>query len=116
MNINKKQKTIVTIGVAVVILMGLFPPWTYTFSHNPSISKEPAVYGFILEPPKKKKNSVSFGLELDITRLSVQWIIVLMATFMIPFSRHLALLYHQNRLIIRKPRTANMLFSRRQNR
>jgi len=80
MNINKKQKKFVVIGVAVIILMGLFPPWTYTYNYKTAYSKQPAGYGFILEPPKKKKQAMTYGIELDVTRLSVQWIIVLMAT------------------------------------
>lgn len=80
MNINEKQKKIIIIGVAVVILMGLFPPWTYTFKYKTAYSNEPAGYGFILAPPKKKTQAMAHGIELDIARLSVQWIIVLMAT------------------------------------
>ncbi len=66
--------------VVVAILMGLFPPWTYTFKAKTAYSKEPAGYGFILAPPKKKSQGGAHGIELDVTRLSVQWIIVLMAT------------------------------------
>lgn len=80
MDLNEKQKKLIVIGVAVIILMGLFPPWTYTFKYKTAYSNEPAGYGFILSPPKKKSKALAHGIELDITRLSVQWIIVLMAT------------------------------------
>ena len=80
MNINEKQKKLVIVGVAVIILMGLFPPWTYTFHLATAYSKKPAGYSFILAPPKRKASHLAHGIELDVTRLSVQWIIVLMAT------------------------------------
>ena len=80
MSINGKQRKLIIVGIVVVVLMGLFPPWAYTYSYNTKYSKEPAGYGFILDPPMKKRFSPAHGIELDITRLSVQWIITLLAT------------------------------------
>ena len=80
MSINEKQKKLIVAGIVVVIFMGLFPPWTYTFKAKTVENKEPTGYGFILAPPEKKSQNVACGIELDITRLSVQWIITLLAT------------------------------------
>lgn len=80
MNINEKQKKLIIIGVVVIILMGIFPPWTYTFKYKTANSSEPAGYGFILSPPAKKSKALPHGIELDVTRLCVQWLIVSFAT------------------------------------
>ena len=32
--LNAKQRKILIIGVFVIILMGVFPPWTYTFKYG----------------------------------------------------------------------------------
>ena len=79
MSMNEKQKKLIVVGVAIIILMGLFPPWKYTFNYKTAFSEEPAGYGFLLSPPKKKEESVTHGIELDMTRLCVQWIIVSLA-------------------------------------
>ena len=83
MLINEKQKKLIIIGVVVIIFMGLFPPWTYTFKgglRGTAYSREPAGYGFILDPPEKQSNQVFYGIELDTTRLFVQFVTVLLAT------------------------------------
>ncbi len=80
MSINEKQKKIIIAGVVVIILMGVFPPWTYTFKYKTAYSNEPAGYGFIIVPPEKKNKGMTYGIELDITRLSIQWVIALLST------------------------------------
>ena len=80
MSINEKQRKFIIAGVVVVILMGLFPPWTYTFKYKTAYSNEPAGYGFILAPPEKKNKAMTHGIELDMKRLSVQLVIALLAT------------------------------------
>lgn len=82
MQINEKQKKIIVIGVVVIILMAIFPPWTHTYRYKTAYSNEPAGYRFIFYPPDKKSkvNSMAHGIELDITRLCVQWIIFSMVT------------------------------------
>ncbi len=59
--------TILTVGIVVIILMGLFPPWTST--EFPFFD-----YAFIAIPPDFG------GIVLDIPRLVLQWIVVLLAT------------------------------------
>jgi len=80
MLINGKQKKFIAIGIAIMILMGIFPPWKYTFSYKTVNSNEPAGYGFILLPPAKKSDALPYGIELDTARLFVQWIIVTFST------------------------------------
>ena len=80
MSINPIQKKIIMVGIGIIILMGLFPPWTNTFHYKTAYSKKPAGYAFILTPPKKRAQSIAYGIELDVTRLIVQWMIIFMAT------------------------------------
>jgi hypothetical protein len=79
---NKMQKRIVIAGALIVILMGLIPPWTYTYSHS---TPNPAGYALIIAPPSPgaRVEGASFradGVELDFKRLLVQWVITGIAT------------------------------------
>jgi hypothetical protein len=38
---NKMQKRIFVAGALVIILMGLIPPWSYTFNYNQLIEQNP---------------------------------------------------------------------------
>ena len=67
-NMNEKQKAILVMGIIIIILMGLFPPWVYT--HYGTYSE----YSFIATPPEGR------GIvKLDSSRLVLQWIVVLIA-------------------------------------
>lgn len=79
MYINAKQKKIIATGVVAAILMCLIPPWKHTFKRSSIYSEEPAGYYFILDPPERKSN-LAFGLKLDLTRLSIQWVMILLGT------------------------------------
>jgi hypothetical protein len=67
---NRKQKKCLWVGIAVFILMGLFPPW-YSYSsirgYN-SLIYHSYGYGFLLIPPE--------GRSIDTHRLYVQWSMV----------------------------------------
>jgi hypothetical protein len=72
---------ILIVGVLVIILMGLFPPWTMPGSRGNS----PLGYAFIGAPPDKVMGVDGYmypirALHLDISRLCVQWIVVIFAT------------------------------------
>lgn len=72
MDFNEKQKTILIIGVIIIILMGLFPPWARILSGE-GLRKMTFGYAFIAAPPDHR-------VALDISRLFVQWIMVIFAT------------------------------------
>ena len=78
MKMNGKQKIILALGVILIILSGLFPPWTNTFKQASIYSETPADYSFIFDPPRKWVKT--YGVKLDIERLSVQWIIIIIGT------------------------------------
>ena len=79
MGLNKNQRIIITISIAVIVLMGLFPPWTYTFKSTMTYSEEPAGYSFIASAPERRQALKTHGVKLDILRLLVQWVVVFAA-------------------------------------
>ena len=72
---NKMQKRIIVAGALVIILMGLIPPWTYTFNYKSVQRTKPAGYALIIAPPPPEKLHMAAGVELDFIRLLVQWVI-----------------------------------------
>lgn len=94
MRMNKKQSTIIIIGLGIILLMGLIPPWKCAFSvARLSRLERPAGYGFIFYPPSPVKvaKSGEFGssasksdpsywsVRLDVTRLFIQWAVIAIA-------------------------------------
>ena len=79
MSLNNKQRIIIMVGLVLFILMGLFPPWTYTCARR-SIREKPAGYALIILPPKPENNAAAFGVRIDIIRLFVQWSVLAAAT------------------------------------
>lgn len=76
---NNKQVAIIGGAVAIIILMGLFPPWTYTL-HTSRIQRErPAGYSLIFSPPEPERDAPAFGVRIDVTRLTIQWLLVMFA-------------------------------------
>jgi hypothetical protein len=73
---NKKQTIISIVGVVVIFIMGLLPPWTY-YESDPTTHREmSAGYYFIFAPPAPDDEGI-LGVKLDTSRLAVQWITVL---------------------------------------
>ena len=59
---NKNQKIVVVIGLVIIVLMGLFPPWKMIFGGTPMALG----YEFLFSPP---------GIaNVDSLRLLVQWL------------------------------------------
>lgn len=90
MNFNKHQKIVLWIGVIIIVLMGLFPPWQHTCNVGmyDIHSEQPAGYFFIASKPQAKSESKYAGIEIDTSRLLIQWVIVatLTAAFLITFN------------------------------
>jgi len=74
---NEKRRKLVIVALSAVVLMGMFPPWTYAFTNQYADSKRPAGYSFILTPPPPRIDVPVHGVVLDVSRLFVQWSIVL---------------------------------------
>ena len=74
---NAKRRKLIIAALAAIVLMGVFPPWTYTFTYQFAASSRPAGYSFILTPPPREQDTPVYGIVLDVPRLLVQWSIVL---------------------------------------
>jgi hypothetical protein len=68
---NRKQKICLWIGITIIVLLVLFPPWhSYV---PPNATPEPLGYAFIFVPPK---DYGGFHPVLNIPRLIVQCVLV----------------------------------------
>jgi len=82
--LSPTQRGIILAGITVIVLMGLFPPWTYTFKSPRTYSEEPAGYGFIASPPSIRADDHGYrqrwhGIKIDLSRLLVQWAVTIAA-------------------------------------
>ena len=97
---NQNQKRALIAGLGVVVLMGLIPPWNYTYQDR----VKPAGYAWLFSPtyqgrsapplsrllgqpqpesPKprfKIKESPPWSVKMDGSRLLIQWLVTLMVT------------------------------------
>ena len=69
------QKFILLCGSFMFVLCGIFPPWLDISNQGHTRS---TAYSFILSPPATA--SGSYGVELDIPRLVVEWLCILAVT------------------------------------
>ncbi|MCK4820477.1 hypothetical protein KA005_32230, partial [bacterium] len=76
MKLNEYQKKAIWVGAVIILLMGLFPPWTYTFKSASVYSEKPTGYAFLFWPPPPEKSSYLHGVRLDFNRLFLQWFMV----------------------------------------
>ena len=80
MSLNPTQRKLLAAGLLLLIFMGLFPPYTYTYEAINVYSEVPAKYSFILTPPERKYNNARHGVKLDLARLVIQSFIVVLAS------------------------------------
>ena len=72
---NKKQKYILLVGILIFVLMGLFPPWNFSFKGSVVVTRT-GPYAFIFSPPTYKPYGVEGAPRIDTSRLMVQGAIV----------------------------------------
>ena len=77
MKFNSKQKTILIIGIVVILLMGAILPWNYTYKSSSTYRETPAGYYFIIFSPPTRRGH---GIKIDVSRLIIQWITTIAAT------------------------------------
>jgi len=73
---NAKQRKIFQIGLLVAVLMGIFPPWTDTFSvdsNGTNVHSQGSEYAFIFNPPAA---TTFHTVSLDFGRLCIQWVVL----------------------------------------
>jgi hypothetical protein len=78
---DKKEKIVILVAIAIIIVMGLFPPWTYTCKVGGFYSEKPMGYQFIFWPPTPEGDNPRYGIYLDFKRLFLQWFLVAISTF-----------------------------------
>ena len=77
MKFNSKQKKILIVGIVIVLLIGILPPWNYTYKYSSTYRETDAGYSFIMSPPTAQGRQ---GIKIDISRLVIQWIVTIVAT------------------------------------
>lgn len=89
---NNKQKLVLLIGVLLLVLMGLIPPWKYTYDFKDYHSVSSAGYHLIMRPPAPRELVVTLvgpyaqynGVSIDLTILLLQLgIVILVALGMV---------------------------------
>ena len=96
MGMNKKQKKVVVIGLGIMLLMALIPPWKCIFKDRQLPLERPGGYGILFAPPPPDKwlaayvkstsltdtalkNPLYWSVRLDATRLYIQWAVIFIA-------------------------------------
>jgi hypothetical protein len=67
---NKKQKIVFLVGLGIIVLMGLIPPWSDSYSGE-------SFYDFLFSSPAFWRGGRP---TIDFTRLFLQWAVVVIAT------------------------------------
>ena len=98
---NRKQKIVLWLGIAVIVIMGIYPPWVCerrTVIGGQSVYKytlEPGPYSWIHDPPEIAETtrpsysgytSQKTAKFIDLYRLGVQWCLVSLITGGLIFS------------------------------
>jgi hypothetical protein len=73
---RRKSQRLLLVGLAIAVLMGVFPPWTEALHFENIHAESPLGYAFILSPPKAV---VPYTVRIDIIRLLLQWTVVALA-------------------------------------
>jgi hypothetical protein len=81
---NRKQIICLWIGIGVIVLMGLFPPWFFAVDAYGAKMKKNKGYIFILTPPPHEfeltNRPVSVMSSIDFSRLCLQGAMVAVVT------------------------------------
>ena len=78
--VPQNNRIILVVGVTIIVLMGIFPPWAETIRRNGEIitSGNSIGYSFLFDPPRSTKPYVG-SVNLDWSRLGLQWALVAIA-------------------------------------
>ena len=72
--VNKRQKVILCIAMALIVLMLLLPPWCIKYTTSGGVVIRPCGYALLFVPPRASGRG---SPRIDFSRLVVQAIIVL---------------------------------------
>ena len=89
---NNIQKIILWIGIAAIVVMGLFPPWTLQLTSTSILTlsydqqrwlagQKSSAYKFLLTPPQLTRAAkISVPFQIDVPKLGIQWAAVAVIT------------------------------------
>ena len=79
--VQYRKEIVVWVGIFLIALMGIFPPFSRTISGVGGTYIERGIgYYFILTQPNYEVENWQIGVKLDISRLCVQWVTVAIVT------------------------------------
>lgn len=84
---NGRQRVVMWVGIAVIVGMGLYPPWVDTLDYEGLHFEWPGPYSWLWEPPAARKTfdinvfpnreletrMYATGIHIDMARLLIQW-------------------------------------------
>lgn len=73
---NKTQKKIIYVAMAVIVLMGLFPPWYASIKTSYQTRVVNLGYYLIVDTPHESVNGTFYGGQINFATLFLQWVIV----------------------------------------
>ena len=77
---NRKQKICLWIGIAVIVAMGIYPPWIKPIGDGCYVTPKPK-YSFILTPSGGEHTQAGCYLgRVDTSQLFAQWLVVAVVT------------------------------------
>jgi len=71
---NTKQKIVLWIGITIIVVMGVFPPWV----QRGGLVEKSDGYSFILKEPEHFE--MGWFPRPDVSRLFIQWVMVAVIT------------------------------------
>ena len=89
---NDEQKTCLWIGIAAIVIMGIFPPWTLQLTSTSILTlsvdqkqwlagQKSSAYKFLLTPPQLMKSAkIGVPFQIDVPKLGIQWAVVAVIT------------------------------------
>lgn len=83
---SKGQRMVISGGLIIFLLMGFYPPWREFLNYGQGQKiTESVSYSFIVDPPQPKNPRRLYYIEIDWSRLIIEWICVVVFTIGIVF-------------------------------
>ena len=84
---NRKQIRVVLIGIVLIFLLGLCPPWVKTYKAESKYSQKPIGHFLLIDPPQLvdpplselKAMRLGYGVHIDFSMLFFEWLIIVIA-------------------------------------
>lgn len=77
MSFNRNQKTVVVLALAIIFIMGIYPPWERIVKIDNFYSIRSIGYHFLFMPPEERHRR--YNVTVDLQRLFLQWFLVVVA-------------------------------------